>query len=178
MQRNTTYRRHKGSPYSFVCAPRWAPDPLWDTWGQSVNPYKLWGNIHNLIGGFQVIATNATSLRKSPQLNWRSQETHNTTLSGLELQEPKSKSYSLSPHQFAEDNSNQCTYCNGKNTRNAQILHSQMPPKQLMLWRDMIERTMEEINKWIQDLDPIASSHKEGRLIGGNIDLDLLSVFP
>jgi hypothetical protein len=37
---------------------------------------------------------------------------------------------------------------------------------------------MEEINKWIQDLDPIASPHKEEKLIGGNIDLDLLFLLP
>ena len=29
-----------------------------------------------------------------------------------------------------------------------------------------------------QDLDPICSPHLEERLIGGNVDLDLLSIFP
>ena len=29
-----------------------------------------------------------------------------------------------------------------------------------------------------QDLDPISSPHLEERLIGGNVDLDLLSLFP
>jgi hypothetical protein len=35
-------------------------------------------------------------------------------------------------------------------------------------------RTKEEI----QDLDPLCSPHLEERWIGGNIDLDLLSLFP
>ena len=39
------------------------------------------------------------------------------------------------------ENSNRCTKCNGKNT-SAQILHSQIPPQQQMLWRDMRGRTM------------------------------------
>jgi hypothetical protein len=44
-----------------------------------------------------------------------------------------------------------------------------------MLWRDMRGRTKEEIHKELQDLDPLCSPHLEERLIGGNIDLDLLS---
>jgi hypothetical protein len=35
-----------------------------------------------------------------------------------------------------------------------------------------------DIHKELQDLDPIGSPHIEERLIGGNIDLDLLSLFP
>jgi hypothetical protein len=46
-----------------------------------------------------------------------------------------------------------------------------------MLWRDMRGRT-KEIHKELQDLDPLCSPHLEERLIGGNIDLDLLSLFP
>jgi hypothetical protein len=38
--------------------------------------------------------------------------------------------------------------------------------------------TMEEIKKIIRDLDSIASPHKEERMIGENIDLDLLSLLP
>jgi hypothetical protein len=45
-----------------------------------------------------------------------------------------------------------------------------------MLWRDMRGRT-KEIHKELQDLDPIGSPHLEEILIGGKIDLDLLS-FP
>jgi hypothetical protein len=46
-----------------------------------------------------------------------------------------------------------------------------------MLWRDMRGRT-KEILKELQDLDPMGSPHKEEKVIGGNIDLDLLSLFP
>jgi hypothetical protein len=46
-----------------------------------------------------------------------------------------------------------------------------------MLWRDMRERT-KEIHKELQDLDPLCSPHLEERWIGGNIDVDLLSLFP
>ena len=36
----------------------------------------------------------------------------------------------------------------------------------------------EENHKELQDLDPLCSPHLEERLIGGNIDLDLLSLLP
>jgi hypothetical protein len=39
-------------------------------------------------------------------------------------------------------------------------------------------KNKEEIHKELQDLDPIGSPHIEEILIGGNIDLDLLSPFP
>jgi hypothetical protein len=47
-----------------------------------------------------------------------------------------------------------------------------------MLWRDMRGITKEEIHKEFQDLDPIGSPHLEEKVIGGNVDLDLLSLFP
>jgi hypothetical protein len=46
-----------------------------------------------------------------------------------------------------------------------------------MLWRDMRGR-IKEIHKELQDLDPLCSPHLEERWIGGNIDLDILSLFP
>jgi hypothetical protein len=46
-----------------------------------------------------------------------------------------------------------------------------------MLWRDMRGRT-KKIHKEFQNLDPLCSPHLEERWIGGNIDLDLLSLFP
>jgi hypothetical protein len=46
-----------------------------------------------------------------------------------------------------------------------------------MLWRDMRGRT-KEIHKELQDQDPIGSPHLEEKVIGGNVDLDLLSLFP
>jgi hypothetical protein len=39
-------------------------------------------------------------------------------------------------------------------------------------------KNKEEIHKELQDLDPIGSPHIEEIMIGGNIDLDLLSLFP
>jgi hypothetical protein len=45
-----------------------------------------------------------------------------------------------------------------------------------MLWRVMRGRT-KEIHKELQDLDPLCSLYLEERWIGGNIDLDLLSLF-
>jgi hypothetical protein len=42
-----------------------------------------------------------------------------------------------------------------------------------MLWINMGGRTKKEIHKELQDLDPIGE-----KVIGGNVDLDLLSLFP
>ena len=39
-------------------------------------------------------------------------------------------------------------------------------------------RTKKKTTNEPQDLDPISSPHLEERLIGGNVDLDLLSLFP
>jgi hypothetical protein len=39
-------------------------------------------------------------------------------------------------------------------------------------------RIKEENHKELQDLDPIGSPHKEEKVIDGNVDLDLLSLFP
>jgi hypothetical protein len=47
-----------------------------------------------------------------------------------------------------------------------------------MLWRDMRGRTKEEIHKELQDLDPMSFPHKKEKVIGGNINLDLLSLSP
>jgi hypothetical protein len=47
-----------------------------------------------------------------------------------------------------------------------------------MLWRDMRGRTRRKSTNELQDLDPNGSHHLEEKLIGGNIDLDLLSLFP
>jgi hypothetical protein len=38
-------------------------------------------------------------------------------------------------------------------------------------------RTNEE-HEELQDLDPMGSPHLEEKVIGGNVDLDLLSLFP
>jgi hypothetical protein len=39
-------------------------------------------------------------------------------------------------------------------------------------------KNKEEIHKELQDHDPIGSPHLEEKMIGGNVDLDLLSLFP
>jgi hypothetical protein len=39
-------------------------------------------------------------------------------------------------------------------------------------------KNKEEIHKELQDLDPIGSPHLEEKVIGGNEDLDRLSLFP
>ena len=75
------------------------------------------------------------------------------------------------------ENSNRCTKCNGKGTRSAQVLLSQIPPKQLMLGREKRGTTRGE-HQELQDQDPRGSPHLEEKVIGGNVDLDLLSLFP
>ena len=40
------------------------------------------------------------------------------------------------------------------------------------------ERKNEEEHEELQDLDPRDSPHIEEKVIGGNVDLDLLSLFP
>ena len=46
-----------------------------------------------------------------------------------------------------------------------------------MLRRKVRGRTNEE-HEELQDLDPMGSPHLEEKVIGGNVDLDLLSLFP
>ena len=69
--------------------------------------------------------------------------------------------------------------CNGENTRSAQVLHSQIPPKATNTYggrREEEQRRTQQME--LQDLDRKGSPHLEERWIGGNIDLDLLSLFP
>ena len=44
--------------------------------------------------------------------------------------------------------------------------------------REENERKNEEEHEELQELDPRGSPHKEEKVIGGNVDLDLLSLFP
>ena len=39
------------------------------------------------------------------------------------------------------ENSNRCNQCNGKNTRSGRVPHTQIPPQQQKLWRNMRGRT-------------------------------------
>ena len=63
-------------------------------------------------------------------------------------------------------------------TQSDQVILSKIQPKQLMLWRDLEGRTKGRTTKELQELDPLGSPHLEEKLIGGNLDLDLLSLFP
>ena len=57
--------RHKGEIHDSTMGPlKVVTEPL----------HQAWGNLHNLIGGSQAIATKAYKLEESPQLNWRPQE--------------------------------------------------------------------------------------------------------
>ena len=42
----------------------------------------------------------------------------------------------------------------------------------------MLGRKKEEEHQELQDLDPRGSPHIEEKVTGGNVDLDLLSLFP
>ena len=46
------------------------------------------------------------------------------------------------------------------------------------LWGNKRGRTKRRTIKELQELDPLGSPHLEERLIGGNVDLDILSLFP
>ena len=67
----------------------------------------------------------------------------------------------------------------GKNTRSAQVLYSQIPPKATNAYggrREEEQRRTQQME--LQDLNPKGSPHLEERWIGENVDLDLLSLFP
>ena len=46
------------------------------------------------------------------------------------------------------------------------------------LWGNKRGRTRKRTTQELQELGPLGSPHLEERLIGGNVDLDLLSFFP
>jgi hypothetical protein len=52
------------------------------------------------------------------------------------------------------------------------------PTKATYVMEGYERKNKEEIHKELQDLDPIGSPHLEKKVIGGNVDLDLLSLFP
>ena len=66
---------------------------------------------------------------------------------------------------------------NGKNTRSAQVLHSQLPPKATNAYGGRIEEEQRRTQQMeLQDQDLLGSPHLEEEWIGGNVDLDLLSI--
>jgi hypothetical protein len=52
------------------------------------------------------------------------------------------------------------------------------PTKATNAMEEYERKNKKEIHKELQDLDPIGSPHMEEILIDGNIELDLLSLFP
>ena len=72
-----------------------------------------------------------------PQLNWRlptnATKGHNATKatkpSRVPMNPREKNLLNFSPSRILTENSNRCTKCNGKNTRSAQILLSQIQPK-------------------------------------------------
>ena len=67
--------------------------------------------------------------------------------------------------------------CNGKNTRSAQVLHSQIPPKVTNACggrREEEQRRTQQME--LQDQDLLGSPHLEERWICRIVDLDLLSL--
>jgi len=82
-----------------------------------------------------VVATKGLKLEESPQLNWRPQEYHKPAkeLNRLGFQEPKSKKLlTFHPTESSPRTQTDAPNAIGKNS-SAQILHSQIPTKQLML---------------------------------------------
>ena len=110
---------------------------------------ELGARIHNLIGGSQ---THHKSAKQSNRLGF---------------QEPKSKKL-LTFHPTESSPRTQTDAPNAMaRTQSAQILLSQIPPKQHKLWRNMRGRTKRKSTNEPQDLDPKSSPHLEERLIGG-----------
>ena len=128
------------------------------TLGRSPNPHKAWGT--------------------HPQLNWRlpinrHQGIHKELATKASTKNT-TKPYNLtntSPPRITVENSNLCTKCKGKSF----TLKFQQSYKSY--WGNKRGRT-QEIHKELQDQDLLCSPHLERILIGGNVDLDLLSLFP
>src|SRR5215217_468456 len=93
---------------------------------------------------------------------------------------PRVTTFLLSPPRITVENSNRCTKCNGKNT--TKMLKSfslKFQQRYKNYWGNKRGRTNKRRNtKFLQDLDLEDSPHKERDLIGRNVDLDLLFLFP
>ena len=119
-------------------------------------PVQGWGNLHNLIGDSQQYPEAPKDLRQ--QKPSRAPKYLRGT-SSRELQVPKSnKLLNFNFHESSWRTQTDATDAMGKNTRSVQVLHSQIPPKQLMLWGEKRGRTRKN-TKSLQDLDPQASPH-------------------
>src|ERR1041385_5423236 len=80
-------------------------------------------------------------------------------------------------HRILGENSNRCSKCNGKSTRSAQVPHSQIPPKQQNLWRNMRGRTRRNTKNSKIYIHKVPLTKRRVDLVE-NVDLDLLSIFP
>ena len=152
----SNHQRHKRPPlfsceshpnkidphFHYRCTCRW----------QSGTSHKVGALLHNSIGG-----SRQTSLGKAPQLNWRPQVIHKPAKqpNRLGFQEPKSKKL-LSFHPIKYSPRTQTDAPNAK-ARTQEVLKSFSPKfhqSYKILWGNKRRRTMEEIHKRLQDLDP------------------------
>jgi len=119
----------KGCEFTFHY---WSPfgrrsNPLQQSWG--THPQLNWGlpsleaHTHNLIGGSQVTTKGLDHKRSWPQKAGHKRR--------LGSKDPRVTSSQVSPPRILVEGSNRCK-CNGKSTRSAQVLHSQIPTQQQM----------------------------------------------
>ena len=122
------------------------------------------GTTHKWIGGFRM-ATSDHKRSQPPQ--WR--------LGSNDPRVTSSQTFNFHESSWRAQTDAQS---NGKSTSD-QILHSQIPPKATNAYvgrREKEQRRTQQVE--LQNLDPKGSPHLEERWIGGNVDLDLLSLFP
>ena len=102
---------------------------------------------HNSIGGSQILSKlhNLKSSRHSNRLGYTM---HPRGTSSWEHNAPKSnKLLNLQLHVSPWGEQPDATNAKGKTTQSGQVLHSEIQPKQLMLWRDLRGRTKSRITK-------------------------------
>ena len=126
-----------------------------------------------------------TSLGQSPQLNWRlpsnCHQGHKpiTQTNRLGFKEPKGKR--LITFHRTESSPRTQTDATDAMARTHQALKSFTPKFQQSYksyWGNKRGRTKSKSTKDPQDQDPTSSPHREKKVIGGNMDLDLLFLFP
>jgi len=119
-------------------------------------------------------------LEESPQLNWRPQVIHTPTtqINRLGFKEPKGKRLlTFHPTESSPRTQTDATDAMAR----TQVLKSFTPKFQQSYksyWGNKRGRTKRKSTKDPQDQDPTSSPHREEKVIGGNVDLDLLFLFP
>ena len=118
----------KGSSSPSTIDLLWGGDRIpYNSWG--THPQLNWGlpsleaHTHNLIGGSQVTTKGLDHKRSWPQKAGHKRR--------LGSNDPRVTSSQVSPPRILVEGSNRCK-CNGKSTRSAQVLHSQIPTQQQM----------------------------------------------